>query len=107
MPATSTPVIVSISCPNRDSALAIGKELLDHRLVACVQLYPVHSIFHWDDSLQTEDEIMIQAKTLSGQLPEIERLVTELHEYEVPEIIATPVIWGQQAYLDWVREEVE
>lgn len=102
----STAIVVSIACPNKLMAMNIGRTLVTEKLVACAQLFPIHSIFQWDGAIQSEEEVVLQAKTFSGQLPKIEGLVVKMHEYEVPEIIATPIAWAHQPYLDWMEEVV-
>lgn len=106
MPVTDrTPLIVSIACPGTKVARQLGRELVAARLVACAQVFPIHSIYRWQGQVEAEDEHLLQAKTTADCLPELERFVTENHPYDVPEIVATPVQWGHGPYLDWVREQ--
>ena len=104
MKKENSPLIVSIACPNEDSANRIAKALVEHKLIACAQLFPIQSIYRWEGTVQLASEVLLQAKTMSDQLPEVEALVTQLHEYEVPELIATSIEWGLAAYLDWMWE---
>ena len=96
-------VVVSISCGNNTQAVSLSKKLVEANLVACAQLFPIQSIYHWDGAVQNDQEVMIQAKTLASKLEALEELVVEEHDYDVPEIIATPIIWGHSAYLDWIE----
>lgn len=98
-------VTLSISFPDRSSAEALARLLVERKLIACGQLMPIHSIFQWEEKVQSEDEVLLQAKTLERHLPAIEALVLEHHSYEVPEIIATRLSWGHQPYLDWIARE--
>lgn len=101
----SEPIVLTISFPTRTAALEMGRELVAHRLVACAQLLPIHSIYHWEGAVQSEDEVLLQAKTFRDQVPAIERMVIERHSYAVPEIIAVAIAWGHQPYLDWMARE--
>jgi periplasmic divalent cation tolerance protein len=106
MSTTDRPaVIVSIACPSTAVARQLGRELVAARLVACAQVFPIHSIYRWQGQVEAEDEHLLQAKTTADCLPGLEKLVIEQHPYEVPEILATPVQWGHGPYLDWVREQ--
>ena len=96
--------VISIACGNREAAIHLAKKLVENQLVACAQLFPIHSIYHWDGAVQSDEEVMLQAKTHTTKLEAIEKLVLQEHDYEVPEIIATPILWGHQKYLDWVKE---
>jgi periplasmic divalent cation tolerance protein len=98
-------LVVTISCPDRDTATRLGRELVAERLVACAQLLPIHSIYRWEGAVQTEDEYLLQAKTTEARLADIESYVAEHHPYEVPELIAMPISWGHGPYLEWVREQ--
>jgi periplasmic divalent cation tolerance protein len=80
--------------------------LVEHRLVACAQLLPIQSIYRWKGKVEQENEVLLQAKTIATKLPEIEAFVLERHTYEVPEIVATEVVWGHTKYLEWVKESV-
>ncbi|MEO1449623.1 MAG: divalent-cation tolerance protein CutA [Bacteroidota bacterium] len=102
---SSQVVILSITFPDRDSAMQIGQLLVDRHLIACAQLLPIHSVFRWEGKVQSEDEVLLQGKTTEQQLTAIEALIKQHHSYDVPEMIATPVVWGHQPYLDWVETE--
>lgn len=97
------PVVLTISCPDREVAARLGRELVAERLIACAQLFPIHSIYRWEGRVQAEDEYLLQAKTTEARLEDIERFVLGNHPYEVPEIIAVPVLGGHGPYLDWVQ----
>ena len=98
-------VVVTISCPDREVAARLGRELVAASLVACAQLFPIHSIYRWEGQVQAEDEYLLQAKTTEDRLEDIERFVLPRHPYDVPEILALPVQGGHGPYLDWVRAQ--
>jgi periplasmic divalent cation tolerance protein len=86
------PILVQFSSPDESMAKSIATELLNQKLVACVQVsQPVKSIYYWEGKVEEATEIIVQLKTFSIYWQAIESKILELHPYSVPEIIATPV----------------
>ena len=101
-------VVVFITASTGEEARTVGQALLEHRAAACVNIAPnITSIFWWQDTLETDQEHLLIVKTRASKLAEVVRLVKEIHSYEVPEVIALPIIGGNQEYLEWVGEEVK
>jgi periplasmic divalent cation tolerance protein len=91
----------------RPKAEAIARALVERRLAACVQIIgPVTSIFHWQDKIDTAEEWLCLAKTGADQYDQVETAIRQVHTYEVPEILAVPVLAGFKGYLDWMRTEL-
>ncbi len=91
----------------KDDANRIAAALVERRLAACVQvLGPITSTFRWEGEVQTAEEWQCVAKTRAALYPQVEAAIRELHTYQVPEIIATPIVAGSRAYLDWIDGEV-
>jgi len=100
-------VLVMITCSSRREALKIKKVLLEERKVACINIIPkVESFFWWKGKIDSCLEVLILAKTKSNNLEEIITLVKKIHSYEVPEIIASPIIGGNKEYLKWINESL-
>lgn len=100
-------VIVMITCSSRREVLEIKKILLKERKIACVNIVPKVDSFFWrKGKLDSAHEIMLLAKTKSNNLEEIVTLVKKIHKYEVPEIIALPIIGGNEDYLKWISESL-
>ena len=99
---------VSTTTGDRHDAEQIATELVSRRLAACVQISgPIHSTYRWQGKVETAEEWLCTAKTQCQQLAAIQQLIGELHSYEVPEIIATPIVDGSPAYLAWLSEQLE
>ena len=85
----------------------IAAQLVDDRLAACVQIIgPVSSIFHWQDAIHTSHEWLCLIKTSRDRFPAVEKQIRAMHSYDVPEIIAMPIIAGSSDYLAWIDREV-
>lgn len=101
------PVAVVFSTfPSPDKAAEITRTLVDARLAACANLVPsVRSIYRWQGQLCDETETLAIIKTTADRLDALTARLTELHPYEVPEVVAIPVAGGHAPYLAWVAGE--
>ena len=99
--------IVYITAGDMEEARKIGKKLVEERLVACVNLFPITSIFRWQGSIDEANEVAIVAKTKAGKVKDIEKRVKELHSYDVPCVVSFKMDEGSKDYLDWIGESVE
>ena len=99
-------VLVITSAPDRVVARTIAHTLIEKKLAACVNLgAPVLSIYEWNDTIESTDEIPLWIKTTVGKQDVVMQALATLHPYDVPEILVVPVIAGSAAYLQWVREQ--
>ena len=100
--------IAIITCPSKKEAVKIKGLLLDNRLVACVNIIEgVNSFFWWQGKTETASEIMLLAKTTRAKFKKIIACVTKVHPYDVPEIIAIPIIDGNKPYFDWIDDSLK
>jgi periplasmic divalent cation tolerance protein len=96
-------IIVLITASSEEEAHKIAESLVNRRKAACVNIVPsVDSLFWWKDKLDSAQESLLLVKTKVSLFPEIISLVKEIHSYEVPEIIALPIIAGSEDYLKWL-----
>ena len=101
-------IVVFITTANAEEAQQISRVLLNQRKAACVNIVSkVSSLFWWQDKLDSEVESLLIVKTKASQLNELVRLVKEIHSYDVPEIIALPIVGGNRDYLEWIDREVK
>ncbi len=97
-------VITTIGSPVE--ADRIGRQLVADRLVACFQVIgPIRSTYRWQGRVEQADEWLCLAKTTMDRYDELAAELGRLHPYETPEIVATPIVAGSGAYLDWVAAE--
>jgi periplasmic divalent cation tolerance protein len=99
-------VVVLITVSGEEEAARIGRQLVESRLAACVNIVPsIRSIYRWEGSVQDEREVLMIAKTRKDLFGGLREKVKELHSYTVPEILALPVAEGLLEYLSWITEE--
>ncbi|HEX6004008.1 MAG TPA: divalent-cation tolerance protein CutA [Burkholderiales bacterium] len=99
-------VIVLTNLPDRESAMKLARELVERRLAACVNvLGEISSVYRWQGRVATETEVPLLIKTRRSLYERVEALIAALHPYELPEVVAVPVVRGLAAYLEWVVAE--
>ncbi|XZG69570.1 divalent-cation tolerance protein CutA [Chitinibacteraceae bacterium HSL-7] len=99
--------MVMCNCPDESTARQLAEGLVSARLAACVnQMAPVRSVYHWEGQIETATEVPLLIKTTSRQYAELETWLVAAHPYDVPEIVAVPLISGLPAYLQWVRTTI-
>ncbi|MGH8011780.1 MAG: divalent-cation tolerance protein CutA [Candidatus Binataceae bacterium] len=97
--------VAFVMAANQEQSEAIARALVGERLAACVNIVgPVRSVYRWRDAIKDESEYMLIIKTRTRLFTKLERLVRELHSYEVPEIITVPISAGSKPYLEWLQE---
>jgi periplasmic divalent cation tolerance protein len=102
---TTSVRVLLCTCP-RDAAGRIAEGLLERRLVACVNAIDgVASRYRWKGKLQQEEETLLVLKTEEGRVAEVIAALSDLHPYEVPELLSLPVEQGSEPYLRWVAGE--
>lgn len=101
-------IVVLVTCGSIREARRIGHALVEQRLVACANILeaPVRSIYRWKGKVESAREILVVLKTFRKRFTAVEREVRRLHSYDVPEIIALPILAGSDGYLRWISESV-
>jgi periplasmic divalent cation tolerance protein len=96
-------IIVLITVGSEEEAHKIAELLVNEKKAACINIVPgVDSLFWWEGKLDSARESLLLVKTKASLFSEIISLVKEIHTYEVPEIIALPIIAGSEDYLKWL-----
>ena len=100
-------ILVLVTAPDLGTAQSMARALVSRKIAACVNLSPgLVSVYTWEGELQEEEEVLMMIKTRKEMLQDqLIPLIQKLHPYDLPEIIALPVVAGSQAYLDWIRDE--
>jgi periplasmic divalent cation tolerance protein len=99
-------VVVVVTCASAGEARRIARGVVTRRLAACVNVLPtaVESIYRWKGKIETAREVLLVIKSSRKHLAALQAEVQRLHSYEVPEIIALPIIAGSPAYLAWLAD---
>ena len=98
-----TYIIILVTTANRQEAERIAQQLLEAKLIACANIIDsVSSIFHWSEKIEKAEECLVLMKSSMDMFEEIAETVKELHSYDVPEILALPLVDGSKAYFEWI-----
>ena len=101
-------VVVFITSPNTKEAEKISTILLDKHIVACINIIEnVHSHFWWQGKKELAEECLLIGKTTRSNVQSLIKTTKAIHSYDVPEIIAIPIVDGYKGYLDWIEKEVK
>lgn len=99
--------VIFITCANKEEAEKIAAALVKNRLAACVNIAKnIESVFWWQGKIDIAKEALLIVKSKKSKLAKIIKLVKSIHSYDVPEIIALPIIGGDKSYLDWIDESI-
>ena len=102
------PVLIYITCQNREQALEIGKKVVEARLAACANVIDgMESIYWWQGQLQVDKEVVLIVKSRRDLLEELTNKVKSEHSYEVPCVVAAPIVGGNEDYLHWLDTETK
>lgn len=96
--------IVYCTCPDEACGERIAGMLVNESLAACVTLLPgAKSVYQWEGALCQDTEVLLMIKTTDAKLADLETRIVQEHPYQVPEVIAVPVIAGLRPYLEWIH----
>ncbi len=99
--------VVLVTAPDAGAGAELARAVVGERLAACVNVVPgVRSIYHWNGTVQEEDEVLLVMKTTNERLEALTLRVIALHPYDVPEVLALPEAGGSAAYRAWLLGEV-
>ncbi len=104
-PSDTTAIIVFITAPNKNDAAMIARALVEAKLAACVNIVDnVRSIYTWQGKVEDDSEVLMTVKTKRELFNALANKVKELHPYDVPEIIALPIVDGSEDYIQWIKD---
>ncbi len=101
-------IVTLCTVPDRESGEKIAAALVEERLAACVNIVAgVASVYRWKGKVEKASECLLIIKTGVSRFDVLKRRIQELHPYELPEIIALPIIHGSREYLNWITESTK
>ncbi len=99
--------VVLVTAPDPETARRIARQVLEARLVACVNLVPgVESHYWWQGRLESGQEVLMVMKTTAGRIPALKEAVLSAHPYDTAAFVVLPIESGSERYLDWIRSSV-
>ena len=98
--------IIYITAGDLPEARKIGRILVEERLAACANIFPITSIFRWKGNIDEANEFGIIVKTRTEKVKEIEKRVKDIHSYEVPCVVSFKIDDGSLDYLEWINDSV-
>ena len=100
-------IVVLTTCESEEQAQTLARHLIEHRLAACVNILPgARSVYRWKDKIEDAAEFVLIVKSRRDVFPKLREAIAHLHSYEIPEVIALPVVDGSDAYLSWLDREL-
>lgn len=99
-------ILIFSTFANKEEAVKIGKGLLEKKLIACYNLFPVESSYWWKKKIVDENEVLMIMKT-NKNFADVEKFIIENHSYKTPEIVAIEPSKVTEKYLKWVEEVTE
>ena len=100
-------IVVLSTCASEEEAARLARSLVDERLAACVSVVPrIRSYYRWKGAIESADEFLLVIKTSRPLFPALSTALQKAHSYEVPEVIALPVVDGSPNYLDWLESNI-
>ena len=111
MPSISTidhAIVVLTNMPDTVSAQTLARQLVEQNLAACVNILDgIESIYRWQGVIETASECCLLIKSTQARYTELEVAIKSAHPYQLPEIIALPIVAGWPAYLEWIATETK
>lgn len=100
-------IVILNTCASEAEASKLARRLIDTRAAACVNVLPrIRSFYRWQGKVESGDEWLLVVKTTRDRFASVRAAIEEAHSYEVPEIIALPIVEGAPAYLSWMDESL-
>lgn len=99
--------MILLTCSSAAQAQQITEKLLAERLVACVKQWPVTASFIWNDQIDNTQELILMMETIEEKFGAVEKVVKELHNYELPVLTAFPLVKVSRGVEEWIKESVK
>jgi len=101
-------IMIFSTVSSKGEAEKIARALIGKRVAACVSMFgPIKSMYWWDGKIEESEEYLLIIKTTRSKYGELEGIISKIHSYQVPEILAIPIVSALKEYIEWLREELE
>ncbi len=102
----SAAVEIAVTCGSREEADAVMRAVIERRLAACAQTWPITSCFHWDGAIEVDDEHLVVFKSAADRFDPVCETIVEVHSYDLPAITMVPLLGTGPGYLDWLQASI-
>ena len=100
-------IVVFTTCESEDEASRLARHLVDQKLAACVNILPqMRSIYRWEEKIEDAPEFLMLIKSRRDLFDSLKAEIAKIHSYEIPEVIAIPIVDGSPGYLSWLDREL-
>ncbi len=100
-------IVAFSTCDSEEQAVQIARALVEQRLAACVNILPnARSIYRWKGQIEDAPEWLLIIKSRRDLMDQLRAAIGKIHTYEVPELLAIPVVDGSESYLAWLDREL-
>jgi len=100
-------IVVLTTCNSEEHGAQLARHLIEHKLAACVNILTgARSFYRWKGEIEQASEVVLVIKSRRDIFEKLREAILHLHSYEIPEVIALPVIDGSDAYLSWIDREL-
>src|SRR4051812_42458716 len=100
-------IVVLTTCAKAEDAERLARALVSGQFAACVNVVPqIRSFYRWKGELEIEDEFLLIVKTSRDLFDALKVEIEKLHPYEVPEVVALPIVAGAENYLNWMEHNL-
>lgn len=101
-------LMILVNVPDEATAHHMARSLVEGRVAACINILPgVRSVYRWQGKIEEAQEVTLLIKTTQARYVDLEAAVKAAHPYDVPELIALPIVAGLPEYLSWIATETE
>lgn len=101
-------IVVLSTCDTEEEAKRLARHLVEERLAACVNIVSgARSIYRWKDKIEESSEFLLLIKSSRALFPTLRAELQKVHSYEIPEVIALPILDGSEPYLAWLDSELK
>lgn len=100
-------ILITTTVGSKEDAIHLAEDLLKKRLIGCAQIGgPIESLYWWQGTIERENEYQLSVKSVESKWDEVKTAINAIHPYDIPEIIATPVVKENDHYKKWLLKEV-
>lgn len=99
-------IFVYITNPTKEEARKIARHLLEKKIIACANIFPIDSLYWWENKIADENEFVLIIKTKEENFEKVKNEVENIHSYTIPCIVKIPVS-SNEKYYDWLKKEVK